>query len=598
MFAILGSVALSLAEIVGLLTVLPLIEMLGGADTSTGTLGRISSALGNPTDGQLATIFAAVLLGAYLIKGVSTIWFRWWLLGFLNQQEAQTAADLLERYLSAPYLFHLDRNSSEMVRTFNEATVQVYSAVVLGLLSALAEAASVVAIIGVLLVLRPLPAAVAMVYFGLVGFTFSRLIKRKAAAAGERYHVAVDAMYQSAFHALGGVKEIKVRQRTADFAADFCENRQQFGAAKRSVQFLTDVPRYVLEVVFYIGVALLTVVVYQSAPSDQVVAELALFVAAGFRVLPSMIRLLSSVSLVRTGRRGLDLVVDDLRSLPAVDQVEAASHARLPLTESLRFEHVSFRYPTSEADVLHDVNFEIPAGSYAAFVGPSGTGKSTLIDVLLGLHHLDQGRVLVDDVDTATELPSWQRSIGLVPQDVYLLDSSLRANIAFGEPLDEVDEERVAEAVTLAQLDSLVDELPAGLETLVGERAVRISGGQRQRVGIARALYRQPSILVLDEATSALDNETERRIIETIESLQGSLTIVVITHRLSAVRNCDELIFLENGTVASIGTFDEVEATNSNFASLVQLGRLGGADHFDVGRDALTRTGSAEGSAP
>ncbi len=364
------------------------------------------------------------------------------------------------------------------------------------------------------------------------------------------------------------------------------------------MQFLTDIPRYVLEVVFYVGVALLTVVVYRSTSSDQVVAELALFVAAGFRVLPSMIRMLSSVSGVRTGRRGLDLVVDDLRSLPQTDLVEAASSQRLPLTKSLRFEHVSFRYPTSEVDVLRDVDFEVPAGAYAAFVGPSGTGKSTLVDVLLGLHHLDRGKVLVDGVDTSTELPSWQRSIGLVPQDVYLLDSSLRANIAFGEPLDEVDEERVAEAVTLAQLDSLVDELPAGLETFVGERGVRISGGQRQRIGIARALYRRPSILVLDEATSALDNETERRIIETIESLQGSLTIVVVAHRLSTVRNCDQLVFLEAGTVSSIGTFDEVEASNPTFATLVRLGRLGGSDHLDPDDEALSRAASVEGSAP
>jgi ABC-type multidrug transport system fused ATPase/permease subunit len=405
---------------------------------------------------------------------------------------------------------------------------------------------------------------------------FSRLIKRKAAAAGERFHVAVDAMYRSAFHALGGVKEIKVRQRTAHFVDEYEVNRQSFGSAKRVVQFLTDIPRYVLEVVFYVGVALLTVMVYQGTSSDQVVAELALFVAAGFRVLPSMIRMLSSVSGVRTGRRGLDLVISDLRAFPGADRSPQADEARLPLTEHLRFDHAWFRYPNTEVDVLQDVDFEITAGSYVAIVGPSGTGKSTLVDVLLGLHQLERGRVLVDGVDISENLATWQRSIGMVPQDVYLLDASLRANIAFGETSDEADDDRIREAVSLAQLDGLVEELPEGLATYVGERGVRISGGQRQRIGIARALYRKPSILVLDEATSALDNETERRIIATIEALHGSLTIVVIAHRLSTVRNCDKLVFLDAGSVAALGTFDEVEAENETFASLVRLGRLGG----------------------
>lgn len=582
-FAIVGSIAMSFAEIVGLLVILPLIQMLSGDDTSTGVLGRLSAFFGHPSDQGLATILAAILLGSYLAKGIANIAFRWWLLGFLNGQEAKNSSELLRRYLAAPYLLHLERNSSEMVRTLNEAIVQVYSNVVLGLLSALAEGSTIVAIIGVLIVVRPIPAVIAVVYFGVLGVGFSRLVKHQAGAAGERYNEAAGQMYQSAFHAIGGVKEIKVRQRAAHFADDFETIRLRFGSAKQAVQFLNDVPRYVLEVMFYIGIALLTVIVYRTSNSKQVVGELALFVAAGFRVLPSLIRLLASVNAVRTGRHGLDLVIQDLRELPEFDPSvdEGTDGDSLPLRHQIRFEHVSFRYPASDEDVLRDLDFTVSAGRYVAIVGPSGTGKSTLVDVLLGLHTLERGRVLVDDIDIAGCLANWQRSIGLVPQDVYLLDASLRTNIAFGEDPGSIDDGRVADAVRLAQLDELVSELPDGIETFVGERGVRISGGQRQRIGIARALYRNPEILVLDEATSALDNETERRIIETIESLQGRLTIVVIAHRLSTVRNCDKLIFLEGGRVAAQGTFDEVEASNKTFAMLVRLGRLGGSAEDD-----------------
>ena len=215
-----------------------------------------------------------------------------------------------------------------------------------------------------------------------------------------------------------------------------------------------------------------------------------------------------------------------------------------------------------------------------AIVGPSGAGKSTLVDVLLGLHEPGSGRVTADGIDIASELSRWQRSIGLVPQDVYLLDDSLRANVAFGEPEGKIDETRLAEAIELAQLGELVAQLPDGLQTTVGDRGARLSGGQRQRLGVARALYLRPHLLVLDEATSALDNETERRITETIDSLHGRLTIVVVAHRLSTVRNCDRLIFLNEGTVESVGTFDEVRRDNTTFAALVDLADLANSDRL------------------
>ncbi len=222
--------------------------------------------------------------------------------------------------------------------------------------------------------------------------------------------------------------------------------------------------------------------------------------------------------------------------------------------------------------MLDDIDLRIPAGSTVALVGSSGAGKTTLADVLMGLHPPTAGRVAVDGVDIRTDIVGWQRSIGMVPQDVYVLDATLRANVAFGEAPDAVNERRLSAALTRAQLDDLIAELPNGVDTIVGERGGRLSGGQRQRIGIARALYLEPSVLVLDEATSALDSETERRITDTIESLRGQMTVVVIAHRLSTVRNCDLLLYLEQGRIAASGTFESVIAESPAFARLVKLG--------------------------
>jgi ABC-type multidrug transport system fused ATPase/permease subunit len=237
-------------------------------------------------------------------------------------------------------------------------------------------------------------------------------------------------------------------------------------------------------------------------------------------------------------------------------------------------EHLSFRYSGTERDVLDDIELRVPAGSTVALVGSSGAGKSTLADVLMGLHRPTAGRVAVDGVNIRTDIVAWQRSIGMVPQDVYILDATLRANVAFGEAPDAVNERRLAAALTRAQLDNLVNDLPNGVDTIVGERGGRLSGGQRQRIGIARALYLEPSVLVLDEATSALDSETERQITDTIESLHGQMTVVVIAHRLSTVRKCDILLYLEQGRIAAAGTFESVAAESPAFARLVKLGSL------------------------
>ncbi len=571
-WALAGSMVVALTETIGLALILPLMELVAGESIKSGVLGRIDAFFGHPDRSSLALILAGVVLAAFVAKDLFTLIFRWWMFGFIFKQEAHTASDLLRRYLTGPYWLHLQRHSSELVRNMNDAVVQCYSNTVVGILSSITEVANITGIVVVLLVLKPIPAIVAAVYFGGAGFIFQHFVRPKAMRAGEEMTDSASDAYHHTFHTLGGVKEIKVRNSSKFFTDRYDGARLRYGRAKRASFFYNDMTRYVFEVVFILGISLMTGIVYGGNDTTSTLAVLALFVAAGSQLLPSLTRLSASTASVRVGQQGLHIVLEDLRTIdePA-EGADVLPGSVFSLERSLELQGLTFRYPRSNMNVISDLDLTVRAGESLAIVGPSGAGKSTLVNIILGLFQSDEGMVLVDGTDITTNLCGWQRSIGVVPQDVYLLDTSLRENIAFGEEDGEIDDARILDAISLAQLTDLVESLPHGVRSEVGERGTRLSGGQRQRVGIARALYIRPQLLLLDEATSSLDNETERRITSTIESLHGKTTIIVVAHRLSTVKHCDRVAFLNHGRLESLGTFEEVRVSNQNFSHLVDL---------------------------
>jgi ATP-binding cassette, subfamily B, bacterial PglK len=589
---VVGSLVAAGLEIIGVVAVVPLMQLLTGAPTDSGVLGRLSDLFGNPPDNRLAVIIALVVFGAFVLKALFTLAFRWWMAGFLSAQEAETSTAMLRRYLAAPYWVHLQRHSQEFARTITQSVDQTYQFVVAGVISVMTEGAAVVALGIVLLVMNPVPAVVAIIYFAIAGLVFERIIRSAATRAGETFQKASLAMHVTAVQTLQGIKEVKVRRTSAYFLERYDLERRRYARARRVSTFLSDLPRYALELVFVGGVAVLTAVTLAQGNSATTLTTLALFLAAGFRMLPSLIRIVASMQMIRTGAPAVQLVLDDVRSTALLDAPadDPRETRRTPLRHRLDVEDVTYRYPGSEATVLDRVSLSVAAGTSVALVGVSGAGKTTLVDVVLGLHQPEHGRVLADGVPIDDDLAAWQRSIGLVPQDVYLIDDTLRANIALGEPDEIIDDERLADAVRMAQLDEHVATLPDGLATKVGERGARMSGGQRQRLGMARALYRRPDVLVLDEATSSLDNETERRISEVISRLHGTMTVLVVAHRLSTVRSCDQIVFLEGGRVGAVGTFDEVRGASPTFNHLVELGTLDGSLDPDVQRsDAAAR---------
>lgn len=572
-----GSLAIAIAEALAVVAVLPLMALATGASAEDNTQLRILSDLvGDPPTSTLATYVAGLVLAGFVVKGLGSMAFRWWSIGFIMRQSIRTSSGLLNYYLKAPYAMHVRRGAPDLLRVLNEGAGGVYTAVVLGSVSAATEAITLLALSITLLVVNPLATLLVGAYFAVAAWLLQRGLKRRVRTAAtvllEEARVSTKITLQS----LGGIKEIQLRHEQDMMVDAYRASRTRAAAAQRTSSFLGELPKYVLEILFVAGIGLMTVLAYAQNDPQQALGTIALFGVAGFRILPSMTRCLASLTLVRSGIPALDLVEADLALANEEPETEPAAALRLPLTRDLVLDRVSFRYDGSSRDVLTDISLRIPAGSSVAFVGSSGAGKTTLVDLVLGFHQPTSGTILADGVDVRSDLPRWRAGLAMVPQDVYLLDESLRDNVRFtAAPAPEPDHD-LDRAVEQAGLADVVAQLPDGLATEVGERGARISGGQRQRVGIARALYRRPSLLVLDEATSALDNETEHKISRTMVALRGEVTLVVVAHRLSTVKDCDLIVFLEDGRIRSQGSFTELRDRDEGFARLVALGSLDG----------------------
>lgn len=573
-----GSIFLGFLDVVAVAAVAPFVQVLAGEPMNAGLLARASAILDAGDRNTLALRLGTVVFAGFVIKAALGAAFRWWMSAAIAAREVDASTAVLRYFLHAPFAMHQRRPTADLVRDMSEAVTRVYTSVVSGAMVALVELVTIASMLVLLLVAAPVPAALTVLYFGLATALFQRFAQPRVRRAGQELKEASSGTLRSSLHALGAIREIKLTGRGDYFLDAFEDARTTATQATRVMNYVGELPKYVMEVLFITGVGLMTAFVFATQPPGQALGTVGVFAAAGFRILPSLVRVINALNLVRGGRWAMEIVRQDLADARAYDGVRFGERTPRPLRQQVELDHVTFRYPASRRDVLHDVSLTIPAGTSVALVGGSGAGKSTLVDLVLGLHPPDAGRILADGEDIAGFTHDWQAGIGLVPQQVFLLEGTLRENIAFGIAADEVDESALRDAIRGAQLDELVTELPDGVDTFIGEGGGRLSGGQRQRVGIARALYGRPTLLVLDEATSALDNETERRVTDTIASLRGSITVVVVAHRLSTVRDCDQIAFMSDGQVVASGTFDEVRRENAAFARLVELANLSARD--------------------
>lgn len=507
------------------------------------------------------TLVALLALGVgvfYLLRAAFLSSVEWIRQGVVYGSSAIAAERLLARYLGADYLFHVRRRSASLIEPMTRASDIAYELCAGSAVNVLAEAVTIAALTVVLIVSAP-PATLVTVAVVLGLVLVPIVLTRRA---WERIGESERSLYQRQLHllqqSLGAIKDVKVTGRQPFFEERFRDIKRELGATKQRRAWSASLARLGVEATLILSMLIVVFLVMRAAVSGgDIVSVLALFAYTGFRVVPAANRIMLNVGYMREAHPWIRSMDEDMRRLK-VPPARTFEPAPPMLQSTLACEEVSFRYEDAATPALDQVSFTIARGQSIGIVGPTGAGKSTLVDVLLGLLAPTSGRVLVDGQSLEGRERAWQRQVGYVSQDVYLLDDSLRRNIAFGIPDGAIDERRLAYAVSQARLDEVVTALPQLLETVIGENGVRLSGGQRQRVAIARALYHDPPILVFDEATAALDNQTEREVTEAIVNMHGSRTVIAIAHRLSTVKECDQLIYLRDGKLAGLGTFEEL----------------------------------------
>jgi ATP-binding cassette, subfamily B, bacterial PglK len=573
-------VGLAGLEAVALIALVPLMQILTAPDLrpDSSLVSSLSDLFGNPPAGRLALFLGVFTLSVYVAKCLAGIAIMRWTTTFTLAQESRFVHRLMRAYLHAPYRLHLEHNSAEFVRTLTTSSQLVFRSAFVQSLSALGDMFSIVFLGVVLAATDPLIAAVAAVYFAAVSVIYQRSVHHAIRRAALQIHEQQAVDFGTIHQSLSGVKEIKVRGAEEHFADEVYALRRGLVPAFRTMTLIGVTPRYVLELAMVGAAALVSLVAFSTQSVASAVATLGVFLAGGFRMLGPLNKVIFAISQAKGAIPAVDQMRNDVDSIASVPTGRTTAPELKPpvLRPHILMNNVSFSY-TPGVRVLEDISLEIHPGEAIGLVGGSGAGKSTLVDILLGLLDPDSGEVVVDLWALSSVRRQWQQMIGYVPQAIALFDDTVKANVALGVSPDQIDEARLWEALETAQLDTVVRALPLGIEQPIGEAGVQLSGGQRQRLGIARAMYPDPAVLMFDEATSALDNETEFKLTEVLERFRGQLTTITIAHRLSTVRRCDRLFYLESGSLVAEGSFSALDRAIPGFARMVELAGVGGA---------------------
>ena len=477
---------------------------------------------------------------------------------------------LVEGYLYQPYSWFLNRHSADLGKTILSEVSAVINSGMMPLLTLIAQGITTIALIALLMIVDPLLAfsvclALAFSYGAIYALTRSWLKDLggvRISANQERYTAISEAF--------GASKEIKVGRLENIYIQRFATPAESYAKSQSTVQLIAQLPRYVLEAIAFGG--LLIVMLYlmaQRGSFTNAFPIVALYALVGYRLMPSLQQIYGAVTYLRFAGPAINILHADVMSLNAIDSHEENIQPII-LNQAITLTNIIYSYPNTSQPVLKGIDLSIPVHSTIAFVGSTGSGKTTSVDIILGLLEPQEGSLKIDGLPiTNANRRQWQSAIGYVPQHIYLSDDTVVANIAFGVSVKDVDFKAVERAAKVANLhDFVADSLPQGYNTKVGERGVRLSGGQRQRIGIARALYHNPQVLILDEATSALDGLTEQAVMEAVNNLGHEMTIILIAHRLSTVRQCDRIFVLKSGKVDAAGTYEELIATNQHFAAM------------------------------
>ena len=546
-----------LLETLGVSAMIPVVQALLAPDELMVYIDRIPvaknlcDALSITTVKQVTMALLYGMMAIYVIKNLYILLLTYMQNTFITKNRNRMISRVMAEFLNRPYEKYLGADIPTVFRITDSDIPQTFS-LILAMLQLASEAVVTCLIFMVLLLNDPGMTLFIIAVFGILTLFIVKVFKPRLNRIGARNQAIQSRIAKWRIQATYGLKDVKVLNREEFYVRNYYETGKVGAEVARNYAVLNNMPRLLIETVFIVSV-LGFLVVYINGGGDitAMVTTISAFAIAAVRVLPSVNRINTYITEIAYTQPSLDFVYDNLQEGMKTDAMLAERRAysqveKLKLDHQIELDHISFHYPDSDKNIFEDAHMIVPKGKSVGIIGTSGAGKSTIVDILLGLLHAQTGTITCDGVDIFKNYESWLAQIGYIPQSIYLIDESIRDNIAFGIDADKIDEKRIWEVLEEAQLKEFVEELPEGLDTTIGDRGVRLSGGQRQRIGIARALYNDPEILVFDEATSALDNDTEAAVMEAVNSFHGRKTMIIIAHRLNTIEKCDMIYKVEN----------------------------------------------------
>ena len=570
---------MGVAQVVSLGSIAPFVSVLVNPESAQSNpwLRVVFDGLGFESTRSFVIFLAFGVLAALIVANSFLALTQWMLSRIGWSLQRRLSRRVLDAYLMEPYVTHLERNSAETGKNVLHEVEHLIMTVVIPSLRLVVSLVMGIVILTALFWASPVLTFLALAVLGGGYSAIYLAVRRILARAGEQRMLANTERYKVVSEAFGGIKETKVLGREATILSQYDGPAGRYAMAQVIHEIVLQTPRFAIEVLAA-GLLLILSLFLLGATTDgginSVAPLLAMYAFAAQRLVPVLQQAYYSIGQIRFNRIVLDTIHDELARQPRLTPAafdEQHTKTRLPFRRELRLEGLTFSYPGAENPAIQDITVTIPHRSFVAVVGTTGAGKTTFIDTILGLLRPDEGKLIVDGtVLDETNMRAWQNNIGYVPQDIYLTDDSIAANIAFAIPPEERLWESIERSARIANIhDFILDELPNGYETIVGERGVRLSAGQRQRIGIARALYHDPEVLVLDEATSNLDQSTERSVHKAIEQAAAAKTVIMIAHRLSTTRNCDALYLLDHGRLVAQGNYDTLLVSSDQFREMV-----------------------------
>ena len=569
-------VFMAVMEILGVASIIPFMTLVGDANQlqEETFIAQVYTASGiNSETKFLFMLGIAVMIMLFIATTISSFTI-WKICMFSNKIGAEISERLYTHYLKQNWLFHASGSSASLTNKIAIDTIRVTSAIILPFMQM--NAKSILAFLMVLSIFAFNP-TVAIIIFSIFAFSYSILftiVRMRLIQNGRIITRVNEKRFRLMNEGFGGIKDVLLLGRDNDFIKRFNKTGNSLAYSLGTNDALANVPRYIMELVAFgstIKVVLFLIVYYES-DLGVILPILSVYALAGIKLLPAFQSIYTCIAKIRASTPAFESIQDDLiNSKKTKSNYVKENNTFLVPKKQISLENVSFKYPNKNDLVINNVNISIPVNSIVGLVGPSGSGKSTLIDILLGLIEPYKGSMKIDDkVIDDSNRRAWQNTIGFVAQNIYLSEGSIAENVAFGIPQDEINYDKVHQALKLAHLDELISKYENGVHTRVGERGVQLSGGQRQRIGIARALYYKSEVLVFDEATSSLDGISEKKIMEAINNFSGKKTIIMIAHRLKTVQKCDQIFFLDKGQIIDNGTYQELFETNEHFKNMAE----------------------------